>query len=126
MDFSWPFWIDPIMGAVVAVAVISRCGRFGSVVVSLCPFSVWINCRFDCAGRIWIESAQSAPGNARAHRYAARARDFSDRRADLEKNPKAGRMETARSNLPLCFAYSRNADQGPDCLCVCATWNWSV
>ena len=37
--------------------------------------------------RIWTESAESAAGHARAHRHAAGTRDFSDRPADLAKNP---------------------------------------
>ena len=44
--------------------------------------------RVIAARRVWIESAESAAGNARAHRHAAGTRDFSDRPIDLAKDSK--------------------------------------
>ena len=41
----------------------------------------------DCAKRVWIKSAKSASGHARAHRYAADFSNFSHWPVDLAKSP---------------------------------------
>ena len=74
------------MGNRMAFAVACRWARARGRVIPRCEECVWKSCRGNCSRRIWTQSAESAAGYARAHRYAAGARDFSDRPADLEKN----------------------------------------
>src|SRR6266513_6147319 len=123
MDFRRGLYLNAVLGRGVAVAIPSDCNCLVDLVVSLCRLSLRIDCRLDRARRVWVEFAESAPRNAGAHRHAACIRNFSDRPADLAKNPKAGRMETARPSLHLCVAHGRDADQRTDCLCVSASWD---
>ena len=57
------------------------CGR----IILLCKGSLWIERCINRTRRVWIESAQSATGNARADGYATRIGDLFDWRADLAK-----------------------------------------
>src|SRR4029453_12051053 len=126
LDFSWRVFLNAFMGRGMAIAVtrFSHCGI--DLVVSRCGFGLRIDCWPDCLQRVRIESAESTPGNTRAHRHAAGVRDFSDRLVDLAKNPRTGSVETARSTLHVCIAHGRNVDQGTGCLCVFASWRCAV
>src|SRR6266550_9111794 len=126
MGFGRSLRTDPIMGGIVAVAITSRCDCVVDLVVSLCQLCLRINCWSHCVQCIWIESAESTPRSAGAHRHAARIRDFSHRSVHLEKNPKEGRMETARASLHVRVTHGRDADQGADCLCLPASWHCVV
>ena len=110
----------------MAAAVFSGCDCDRDVAISCSDLGLRNDCWPDRVRRIWIESAEPAAGDARAHRYAARAGNFSDRLADLAKNPSGNRVEIARPNQHLRIAHSRNVDQRPDCLRVSATGNRAV
>ena len=126
LDFRGPFFLNAFMGCGMAIAVTSSGACDLGSAVPRCKSGLRNNRRTDCTQRVWIESAESTPGNARADRHAAGVRDFSDRFLDLAKNSKGGSVETARSNLRLCIAHGRNVDQGTDCLRVFASWHWRI
>src|SRR4029453_6051595 len=125
MDFSWPLRSYSVMGGIVAAAITPGCHCAGGLAVSHCQLRVWINSRPLCFWRVWFKSAESAPGNTRAHRHAAGIGDLSHWTANMAKNPKARGMEIAGSSLPFRIAHHHNADQGSDRLCVSASWNSS-
>ena len=78
---SWELaWRLPSLLAAIALAVL---------LFRAASSAVWINCRSRCDQCVWIEFAESASGDTRAHRHAAGIGDFSHRSADLEKNRKA-------------------------------------
>src|SRR5205823_13898916 len=116
MDFSWSLRTDQIMGGGLAAAIVSRCDCVGDLVVSRWQLGLWINCWSRCVECLWGEFAESARGHTSAHRHAVGIGDFSHRPVDLEKNPRAGRMEPARSSLPLRTTDSLNVNQRSDCL----------
>src|SRR4029453_12580515 len=126
LDFSWRVFFNAFMGRGLAIAVPSGGDCDLGSTVPGCESGLRSNCRPDCAQRVRIESAESTPGNVRAHRHAVSVRDFSDRLIDLAKNPRTGSVETARSNLHVCIARVRNVDQGTDCLRVFASWHCAV
>ena len=101
------------MGAGLAAAIVPCCDCVGDPVVSGGQLGLRINCRSRRAWCVWIEFADSAPGHTRAHRHAAGIGDFSYRPADLEKNPKAARMECARPSLPLRTTNCSMLIKGP-------------
>src|ERR1700688_302382 len=126
MDFCRSLCDNALVGYGMAAALLSGRDRHSDVAISRCDAGLRSDCRPDRARRIWIESAEPTPCDTRAHRYAARAGDFSDWLAHLAKNPSRNRMETGRADLPLCTAHSRNVDQGPDCLRVSTAGNCAV
>ncbi len=76
---SWEIaWRLPSLVAALALAV---------VLFRAANERVWKSRRGNCSRGVWTESAESAVGHARAHRHATGARDFSDRPADLAKDP---------------------------------------
>src|SRR6266566_692831 len=126
LAFSRSFYINPIMGRGVAVAITSRCDCLVDLVVSLCCLCLRVTCWSHCVQCIWIESAESAPSDPRAHRHAANICSFSHRVADLAENSKGRSLESAGSRLRVCVAHCRNVDQGTDSLRVFASGNCAV
>ena len=107
----------------MAAAFVSGCDSDSDVAIPCCHVGLWADSWPGRPRRVWIESAESAACDTRAYRYAARARNFSDRSADLGKNPSGNGVETGRTDIPLCIANSGNVDQGSDCLRVSASRN---
>src|SRR6266446_998183 len=85
------------MGSRVAIAVPfgRACRRVRGI--PLRKGRLWIQRCINRARRIWIESAQSAAGHARAHGYATRVCDFFDWRADLAKGSRRKWLDAALS-----------------------------
>src|SRR5262249_4662856 len=104
----------------MVATLLSGRSRNSDVAIPCCQVGLWGESWPGRVQRVRIESAESAACDTRAYRYAARAGNFSDRSADLAKNPNANGLDIARSSLRLCIADSRNADQRPDCLRVSA------
>src|SRR5437868_6972746 len=90
---------------VAAVAVVSGGDWFVYFFVSLCYFSLRNKCRRDRTRRVWTQSAQSTPGDARAHGHAACARNFPDWLMDLAKNSEGRTVEVSGSILHLRIAH---------------------
>src|SRR6266566_7327850 len=126
LDFSRSFYINPIMGRGVAVTIPSGGNSLVDLVVSRCWVCLRINCWLDSARRVWVESAESAPGDSRAHRHATGTRNFSDGLIDLAENSERRSVETAGSDLHLRIAHRLNVDQGTDCLRVFTSGNCAV
>ena len=92
---SWELaWRLPSLLAAIALAVLlfrAASSAYGSI-----AGLVAIRC-------VWIEFAESASGDTRAHRHAAGIRDFSHRPVDLEKNPK----RRTNGNCAIEFTFLR-------------------
>ena len=114
------------MGSRAAIAVPFGRACLRGRVIPLGKGRLWIQHCVNRARRIWIESAQSAAGHARAHGYATRVCDFFDRRADLAKGPRRKWLDTTRSGLRVCAAYGGDVDQRPDRLRVSTTGHCSL
>src|SRR5205823_3801519 len=120
LDFSRLICANTVMGNRMALAVLFGRSFVRRLVIPLCKGSLWIERCIYRAQRIWIESDQSAVGNACADRYATRIGDFFDRRADLAKDPDRKALDTAQSDLRFFAAYVGDVDQRPDRLRVSA------
>src|SRR4029077_7331501 len=116
MDFGWSLWNNQVMGGGLAAAIAVGCDCVGDLVVSRCQLGVWINCGPRGIRCLWTKSAESPPGDTRAHGYATSLCDLSYWPPDLAKNPEAARMDAAQSSLPLRAINSLNVNKRPACL----------
>src|SRR5581483_3956474 len=116
MDVSWSLHNDQIMGGCVAPAIAAGCNCVGACVVSRRQFRIRINSRSSGLQCLWIEFADSAPRDPRAHRHASGVGHFSYRFSDLAKDPKATGMDAARPGLSFRAVNGIHVDQRPHCL----------
>src|SRR5205823_13233180 len=88
LDFGWSLCDDALVGCGVAAAIAFGRNCDSDVAVSCRDLRLRNSCGIVCLQRVRIKSAESPAGNARSHRHAAGAHNFSHRLADLEKTPR--------------------------------------
>src|SRR5207249_636567 len=97
LDIDRLVWTHAVVGDRVAITLAPRRDYDVDLVVSGGELGIWINRRISRAERIWIKSADTAAGDASAHRHATHARYLPDRAANLESRARKTRLGMARS-----------------------------